>query len=249
MSDMSIESPCKRGDKGKKVRLIQEWLSLQGYRLVIDGDFGPATEAAVRAFQGREQLQPTGVVTPSTFEELVAPMRAAMQPIASNGEPLGDLVLEYATQHLKAHPREIGGENCGPWVRLYMKGNEGPAWPWCAGFVCYCLDQACTSLGISMPITASVSCDWLAASAKERGLFLSESAVADRTAIPPGSVFLNRRTPTDWVHTGIVVKAERDFFTTIEGNTNDEGSREGFEVCARVRGYEKKDFIPMFTQA
>ena len=32
-------------------------------------------------------------------------------------------------------------------------------------------------------------------------------------------------------------------FATIEGNTNDEGSREGYEVCRRVRGRGSKDFI------
>jgi len=32
-------------------------------------------------------------------------------------------------------------------------------------------------------------------------------------------------------------------FQTIEGNTNDDGSREGYEGCQRVRGYASKDFI------
>jgi hypothetical protein len=31
--------------------------------------------------------------------------------------------------------------------------------------------------------------------------------------------------------------------STIEGNTNDEGSREGHEVCARTRGYDGEDFV------
>jgi len=32
-------------------------------------------------------------------------------------------------------------------------------------------------------------------------------------------------------------------FATIEGNSNEEGSSNGFEACARQRGYDKKDFI------
>ncbi len=59
----------------------------------------------------------------------------------------------------------------------------------------------------------------------------------------PGSFFLNRRTPDDWTHVGIVTEAADGSFKTIEGNTNDEGSREGYEVCARNRGYKKRDFI------
>ncbi len=42
---------------------------------------------------------------------------------------------------------------------------------------------------------------------------------------------------------GIVLRAAEEVFETIEGNTNDEGSREGYEVCQRVRGYPGKDFI------
>jgi hypothetical protein len=170
-------------------------------------------------------------------------MQAALAPISPPGKSLGDLVVAYARQHLKQHPQEIGGQNCGPWVRLYMKGNEGPAWPWCAGFVCFCLKQACDSLGVKMPIVPSFSCDSLAASAKERNRFLKEPTLADRTKITPGSFFLNRRTPTDWIHTGIVVRTEAEVVQTTEGNTNDEGSREGFEVCARTRGYKSMDFI------
>ncbi len=39
------------------------------------------------------------------------------------------------------------------------------------------------------------------------------------------------------------MRADADVFHTIEGNTNDDGSRNGYEVCARRRGYGKKDFV------
>ena len=172
-------------------------------------------------------------------------MRAALAPLAPQGRSLGQLVVAYAQQHLQQHPREIGGQNKGPWVRLYMDGHEGTEWAWCAGFACFCLKQACQSLGGSLPIVPSFSCDSLAASAKERGRFLQEPSATDRTKITPGSFFLVRRTSTDWIHTGIVVRAEREIITTIEGNTNDDGSREGYEVCARMRGYANMDFVRM----
>ena len=103
--------------------------------------------------------------------------------------------------------------------------------------------NACQSLGASLPVRSSFSCDTLAASAKEKGIFLHESMIEDKAQIRQGSFFLNRRTPTDWVHAGIVIRPENEVFQTIEGNTNDEGSREGYEVCKRIRGYRKKDFI------
>lgn len=243
MSDLTLDKNYKKGNRGKKVRLIQEWLCLNGLGVCVDREFGVATDYAVREFQKREGLKVDGIVGKRTFSRLILPMMNALKPISSDDKSLGEIVVAYAEQHLEKHPREIGGQNKGPWVRLYMNGNEGQAWPWCAGFVCFILKQVCQNLGMPLPIKISVSCDTLAASAEEKGSFLKESKVVDKTQITPGSFFLNRRTSADWIHTGIVVRAEDEVFETIEGNTNDEGSREGYEVCTRIRGYRKKDFI------
>jgi len=243
LQDLILDKSYKKGNKGKKVKLIQEWFCLHGFNICIDGDFGPATEYAVKEFQRRKGLEVDGVVGKRTFEKLIFPMTNALNLITRDGKSLGQMVNACARQHLKANPREIGGQNKGPWVRLYMNGNEGVQWPWCAGFVCFILKQACQSMGIPLPIKTSVSCDVLAANAKEKGIFLKESEIEDKAQITNGAFFLNRRTPTDWIHTGIVIRAEDEVFHTIEGNTNDEGSREGYEVCKRIRGYKKKDFI------
>ena len=65
----------------------------------------------------------------------------------------------------------------------------------------------------------------------------------DPSELKPGSIFLRRRIAGDWTHTGIVIKATPDAFMTIEGNTNDMGSREGYEVCRRFQGYKGRDFV------
>jgi len=39
-------------------------------------------------------------------------------------------------------------------------------------------------------------------------------------------------------HAGIVIRPYKDYFVTIEGNTNDDGSREGVEVAIHVRRYD-----------
>ena len=241
MRDLTLDRSLRRDDKGEKVRLVQEWLSLHGFGVVPDGGFGPATEAAVRAFQRKRGLVDDGVVGPKTFDGLVAPMRGVLEPLKPMGT-LGATVVAYAKRHLLAKPREVGGENCGPWVRLYMAGKEGKEFAWCAGFACFLLKQACDAYGASMPIKASVSCDSLAASAREKKVFVPGGSVITGS-ITAGSFFLNRRSPSDWTHVGIVLQATPESFSTIEGNTNDEGSREGYEVCARTRGYDQKDFI------
>ena len=127
-------------------------------------------------------------------------------------------------------------------MRLYMKGNDGTEWYWCGGFVCFVLHQACESLKVAMPIPGSFSCDELAAQARAAGLFLSE-VDAPLEGVPPGCLFLVRRTQSDWTHVGIVVEADETAISTIEGNTNDEGHRDGYEVCTRTRSYDGKDFV------
>ena len=86
MSDLDLQQSCRRGNQQGQVRLIQEWLCLQGWHVKIDGDFGPATEAAVKEFQTQKQLPASGVVDGDTFNRLVAPMRAALTPLESTGK-------------------------------------------------------------------------------------------------------------------------------------------------------------------
>ena len=71
----------RRDSAGERdVRRVQEWLTLAGSRTDVDGDFGPATEAAVRDFQRRCALPVTGTVDERTWAALTAPLRAASGP-------------------------------------------------------------------------------------------------------------------------------------------------------------------------
>ncbi|MEP0873833.1 peptidoglycan-binding protein [Trichocoleus desertorum AS-A10] len=241
-NEIKLSNEIFVGAQGLSVRRVQEWLTLRGYPLTIDESYGPITAEVVGRFQEDLFLEPNGRVTQKTFDHLVEPLRETLRQRLNMSISLNSAVLEYARAHLSQHPREIGGQNRGPWVRMYMKGNEGKPWAWCAGFVTFVLSQAAESLQIDMPIPGSFSCDTLAAQAKAAGLFVSE-AEARRREIPPGSLFLVRRTSTDWTHVGIVAETHELLFDTIEGNTNDEGSREGYEVCTQSRGYTGKDFI------
>ncbi len=232
----------KNGSRGMGVRRVQEWLNLHDYGVVIDADFGPVTSRALARFQERSGLQVTGKLNDVTHYELVKPMLTVLRQRSWRSTRPEAGLLGYARAHLKQHPREVGGQNRGPWVRLYMKGHEGAQWAWCAGFIVFLLQQAVESLEIPMPFKGSFSCDSLAAQAQDAGLFVSERQAREQ-GISKGNFFLVRRTSTDWTHAGIVTYAEDSAFDTIEGNTNDDGEREGYEVCSRSRGYPDKDFI------
>lgn len=61
----------RKGDKGQYVTLLQTQLANRGYDLGkygVDGDFGSATEKAVKAFQQDSGLMVDGVVGKSTWE-------------------------------------------------------------------------------------------------------------------------------------------------------------------------------------
>lgn len=245
--EIDLGQTVKTGARGQAVTRIQEWLNLHGFGLAIDSDFGPVTKRKVQEFQEDRGIATTGIVNPSTFEALVDPLRQVLASLNPGRHTLGSLVLKYAESHLKQNPREVGGQNCGPWVRLYMKGHEGEEWPWCAGFVSFVLKQAAETLQMSQPIEGSFSCDTLAAQAKAAGIFVKGSDLARGVEaideLSDACIFLMRRTDTDWTHTGFATAFDDVAFDTIEGNTNDEGSREGYEVCSRSRGYSDKDFI------
>jgi hypothetical protein len=240
--EVELRKPLAIGNKGMAVKRLQEWLNIRGFGLVVDSDFGPVTAQAVGRFQTSARLPLTGRLDEATFDQLLLPMVRTLRRPRRGRASLGAMIVDRAHRHLREHPIETGGQNCGPWVRMYMKGNEGAPWAWCAGFVGFLLEQALQKLEAPMPIAGSFSCDSLAAQAKDAGLFVAERDVV-RGAIPAGSFFLVRRTASDWTHVGVVTRSGPDAFDTIEGNTNDGGSREGYEVCARTRGYNGKDFI------
>ncbi len=247
----------KKGSKGANVKLVQEWLNLHGFGLAIDGDFGPATEHGVMLFQNHNILIVDGIVGDKTFEKLIEPMAKAnmSRPALFQGEliPSHDLVVEYAKQHLRQKPKEVGGQNMGPWVRMYMDGYEGNAWPWCAGFVCYVLQQAYDELYknedkgnddpiVSMPFIKSFSVDAIVNDAIRNGIFYKENEVK-KDKIIPGSFYVIRKEWGDWIHIGIIIEVRDKVFMAIEGNTNSKGEREGIEVALKIRSYKNKDFI------
>jgi surface antigen len=119
------------------------------------------------------------------------------------------------------------GSNWGEPVKSYLAsvGINFPA-SWCMSFVYWCFKQAAKELGIVTPLvkTGGVLNAWNKA-----------PAAVKVTKPQPGDIFIQDH-GHGLGHTGIVVKVNKDgTIDTIEGNTNDTGSREGYEVCRRVR--------------
>ena len=80
--------------QGENVKSIQYFLDQRGQNLVVDGDFGPLTQAAVKAFQTSDHLTVDGIVGPQTWPALLVQtsqgsvgdgVKALQSQIASRG--------------------------------------------------------------------------------------------------------------------------------------------------------------------
>lgn len=123
------------------------------------------------------------------------------------------------------HPR---GSNWGHPVQDYL-ARVGIAFPasWCMSFMYWSFDEAVKSLkNRANPLirTGGVLNAW------------NKAAVKYRVSGEPqeGDIFI-MDLGHGLGHTGIIETIQNGMLHTIEGNTNDSGSREGFEVCRRVR--------------
>src|ERR1041385_6203325 len=256
---LAIARMLKSGSRGDAVRLAQEWLCLSGIPVALDSRFGPATEQAVREFQSRSGiLAVTGAIDPVTFGMLVRPMIEALRLItvpAGERPSLADLVITYAQQHLQQKAKEVGGQNRGPWVRMYLKGHERTddamatsKWAWCAGFASTVIHQAAQTLGVAAPFDYDWNCTGLADKARTSKRFVRGSAVrANPNRIALGSLMLIQRksNPKHYHHTGIVVQVGDGFVKTIEGNSTEENDTVpyGHEVAVVRRAMSGLDFV------
>jgi peptidoglycan hydrolase-like protein with peptidoglycan-binding domain len=88
------------GARGEPVRALQNRLNALGYKVgTADGDFGPKTLAAVKAFQKAKGLTADGVVGPKTWDKLGIKVQAPSTPPSSGGR--------VVTGYVNGVPRQI----------------------------------------------------------------------------------------------------------------------------------------------
>jgi len=121
------------------------------------------------------------------------------------------------------------GSNSGPEVNIFLKSvGLKPGNPWCMAFVYFCVGKAAAELELKNPLikTGGVLKQWNETTLRK---FPSRAS-----AVKPGDIFIMEFAHGTG-HTGFVVSVDGGLINTIEGNTNDDGSREGYEVAKRQR--------------
>ena len=88
MTTSSTISPfpiVQQGDRNHPVKTLQYLLRERGHTVDVDGIFGPATDAAVRAFQQEKNLAVDGDVGPKTWAALIVNVRSGSRGDAVRG--------------------------------------------------------------------------------------------------------------------------------------------------------------------
>lgn len=142
---------------------------------------------------------------------------------------LSELAMKIAVTQI-GESEQPKGSNSGPMVDQYLASvGLDPGYAWCMAFVYWCHRTASLTARLhnTMPKHAGVIEVW-------------RRSFTYRVEKPaPGDVFV-----MDYGggkgHTGFVESINTDgSLNTIEGNSNSDGSREGFEVCRHKRHQSK----------
>lgn len=227
----------ERSEENKSiVKAIQNQLNLKGCGPIeVNGNYAINTFRAVKLFQSRHldrngnPLIIDGRIGAITWSVLFATDSITNAAVAET--PLLKKVLKVANTQIGVveNPPHT---NRGQEVDLYLKAvGLNPStgnYPWCAAFVYWCFDKASKELGITNPLikTAGVIDHWNRTKAVKIPV---DIANANPNKIKPGAIFI-MDFGKGLGHTGLVESIHNGYITTIEGNTNNDNSREGYGV-------------------
>jgi hypothetical protein len=207
-----------------------------------NGSFGPKTKQVVKLFQARNvdtsgrPLKIDGEVGSLTWATLFG-SDAVATATTSASELLSAALLIAAGEEARKVREIPKNSNRGPDVEMYLQSTgTPPGHPWCCAFVYWCFGSAAQKHDRKNPMVRTAGCldHWDRAKARGASRVLKHHAVDDPALVRPGMVFI-----MDWGrgagHTGFVERTMGGLITTIEGNTDASGTREGGGVYRLTR--------------
>lgn len=226
-----------KGEKDKAIvtAIQKQLLKFNCGPITIDGDFGNQTFSSVKLFQARSTdingvpLIVDGRVGSITWQILFKETVTPSIEIASTDLLKEVLIIANSQLGVMEDPPN---SNRGAQVAKYLKSVGIDAYSgnhaWCMAFVYYCFNEASKKIGKQNPLiqTAGVLRQWNETKSKK---IKRVDASNNPALIKPGFVFI-RNYGSGKGHTGIVIAVNGGFMDTIEGNSNNNGSREGVGV-------------------
>jgi peptidoglycan hydrolase-like protein with peptidoglycan-binding domain len=200
------------------------------------------TKSAVKLFQARftdVSGRPLLIDGKVGFFTWGAMFGAASVPSSSpTSSSLVSAAIDFAATQVGVLEQPLGS-NRGPEVDQYLRAvglnPVGQSFAWCVAFTHFCYLKAAESLGRDNPHikTAGVLDHWNQAGRKPGVSRITKTAaISDPGLVKPGSLFIIDL-GGGLGHSGMVVETNSGRMITIEGNTNDSGSRNGIGVFKR----------------
>lgn len=231
----------RSGAKGSTVLSIQKELKAAGINPgPLDGEFGPKTQAAVKAYQKKHHLEVDGIVGPKTWKALThdsfkpAPAKPSKPskpgPVKPTNPTTGrpstkvQKLLAEARKHLGFHE---GAGNKNP----FSKALGRPPEAWCADFVSFCAKKA--GLHVNTASAQQVA-----------NIIKQQGGWKGRHNPQPGDAVTFRWDGSHgWAdHVGLVervfTRGGKTYIQTIEGNSGDRVRRKTYLATSSViNGY------------
>jgi len=131
-------------------------------------------------------------------------------------QQFNDLVLDIARQERDAGAGEVGENNAGPWIEMYVGDMAEPPVNWCCAFVCWCIMQ-----GVIVSYKGDIP-KWIPEETLSVRNLLNQFREHKKLVEQPQPgdiIFFWREDPKSWLgHVGIIEKVTGMEIITIEGN-------------------------------
>jgi len=232
---MSLRTTLRKRAKGKLVIELQKLLNkaLAPSKVLADGDFGEQTRKAVIEFQKKANLTADGIVGKATWSALAnIAIDIIKKPVKMN--TLADIASKYLGV------KETGNNRAGTSKEMLeifeaddlIINKRTDGYPWCAAFVSLCVQKLCKPsalYGALIPPREPSVNRFLNVWAKQHNCLVFKPDSKLYQAVEGDIIVFT------FSHIGIVESNNGSFITTIEGNTNEAGSREGITVARKKR--------------
>lgn len=238
---MKLKPVLKKGSRGDAVVELQTLLNSMASvkpKLVIDGILGAGTDRALKQFQREANLLADGIAGKRTWSALSQASLPNNDKISRYSFQPQSALADIARRYIGV--TETGNNLAGDSKELLaifksddlkIKGKTD-GYPWCAAFVSYCIQKLCKQSpyfsGLIPPREASVN-RLLTLWAKNNHCLIFTNRSKDLQPKKGDIVVFT------FSHVGIIEDTQGATLRTIEGNTNDAGSREGTMVARKTR--------------